>query len=127
MTPRHRGDLGSISVYSGSSAYYDYTTDYIGDLSTIIGRGFVVHELVDHGDGANCDATGSAGRRLMVCTIGWSQAVTVDAAPTGTVFPNAWSSIDCVNAMMSDSSAAVLRLSLAALVAFAVVLLSLLM
>jgi len=68
---RHEGDMGNLQDYSGNLGWYSYLNTRIPSMSRIIGRGVVLHETLDHGNGIGCDPnTGNAGARWATCVIG---------------------------------------------------------
>eukprot|EP01124_Arcella_intermedia_P028699 TRINITY_DN5896_c0_g1_i1.p1 TRINITY_DN5896_c0_g1~~TRINITY_DN5896_c0_g1_i1.p1 ORF type:complete len:363 (+),score=42.37 TRINITY_DN5896_c0_g1_i1:350-1438(+) len=114
-TVRHAGDLGSIRNFDASFGYYDYTVDYQNVASQhimkLVGRGIVVHALLDHGSDPSCGAeantTGAAGKRDYFCVIGYansvSQSLPADFLPSpempgGFVMNTTWENVPCSSA-----------------------------
>jgi len=98
---RHRGDLGNIQNYDGNVAWYRMDSSVLGSLSTIAGRGVVVHQTNDHGDGNGCDQAGSSGSRYAICTIGIADAALTIPTPTISI-NNDFNSQDCT-AVVDDN------------------------
>jgi Cu/Zn superoxide dismutase len=72
-TSRHYGDMGNITADSNGVAAFDKTFDLLtlNGVNSILGRGIVIHEKADDGQGA----TGNAGNKLGSCTIGYVSAL----------------------------------------------------
>eukprot|EP00324_Dicrateria_rotunda_P002983 CAMPEP_0206154060 /NCGR_PEP_ID=MMETSP1474-20131121/1078_1 /ASSEMBLY_ACC=CAM_ASM_001110 /TAXON_ID=97495 /ORGANISM="Imantonia sp., Strain RCC918" /LENGTH=416 /DNA_ID=CAMNT_0053552101 /DNA_START=43 /DNA_END=1293 /DNA_ORIENTATION=- len=66
---RHVGDMGNIQSFDGNVAWYDLVNNKIPNTASIVGRGIVVHQLVDSGAGAGC-VLGNSGSRYAIGTIG---------------------------------------------------------
>ena len=114
---RHRGDLGNIQNYDGSVAWYRMDSDVLGSLATIAGRGVVVHQTNDHGDGFGCDQAGSSGSRYAICTIGIADDAMTIPTPTVSINNN-FDSQDCaaIDDDSSDASVVAITMALVAMV-----------
>jgi len=107
----HLGDLGSIDRFSSSTPVYGIysnaimNTDLYWTIDNILGRGIIVHELVDHGNEPTCSgasANGAAGKRVYQCVIGLANPA--DQGPEYVLpvidtsqftFANTWTNIPC--------------------------------
>ena len=66
---RHAGDLGNLTADDAGNAHYEITVDNItlaGMHNPIIGRGVIVHAMIDDGG----QPTGNAGPRIAMGVIG---------------------------------------------------------
>ncbi len=71
---RHWGDLGNLVVDASGRAAVD-KTDKMIRLRGILGRGMIIHALVDQGPDAQ--PTGAAGKRVAQCVIGYANPARV--------------------------------------------------
>jgi len=74
VATRHLGDLGNVQSFDSSSGNGYYSASFpaaqFGNLTSVLGRGVVVHAGNDNGDGANCDQAGGSGARILWGVIG---------------------------------------------------------
>jgi len=93
---RHVGDLGNIQNYdSAGYAWYQYETPYLLPFPQIIGRAFVVHSDLDHGQGYGCTGdAGASGSRILFGVIGITDADRTPAVPIQ--IDNTWKDVPCL-------------------------------
>ena len=93
---RHVGDMGNVQNYDNSGVgWVSFKNELITSTSSIVGRGIIVHQTFDHGDGYGCNnATGDAGTRYGECVIGIA-ADTTNIPKVPIKIDNDWESVDC--------------------------------
>jgi len=101
-TPRHLGDIGSIQSFDGAGVgYYQATfpTAEVGTLSSILGRGIVIHALSDKGNGQGCDQAGGSGSRILWGVIGARNTAleSTVSVPGSVVIDNNYTPVPCVS------------------------------
>ena len=67
---KHQGDMGNIQSYDSSTgrAWYQLDNKLIETtISSLVGRGVVVHSVQDHGRGFGCDNSTGKKRKKLNC------------------------------------------------------------
>lgn len=88
-----------VSGYLGQGGWYRYTIDNIPDLHSLVGRAVVLHSDRDHGNGEDCDQSGTSGYRVSAGIIGIQnndQTMTMfPTVPDNLSFPDGWEPMSC--------------------------------
>lgn len=109
-TPRHLGDLGNVQSFDGNGVGYyqaSFSTDEVGTLSSIMGRGVVIHALNDKGNGNGCDQAGGSGSRILWGVIGAQNSAVAGSVsvPAAVTINNTYIAMPCVPVPSSNPSA----------------------
>lgn len=112
--PRHFGDLGMVQTFRDGFSWYEYPNDLLTSLNDLIGRSVVLHLTKDHGNGVDCDASGSSGSRVAFGVIGIPNTASVPVEiPVDLEIDNNWESTDCTSTGPPPPSSAYLARAVA--------------
>merc|ERR1712032_1675636 len=87
--------MGNVQSYdTDNTAWYRLENSQISSTGSIAGRGIVVHEGADNGNGFACGSSGNSGSRYAICVIGVaSDDITVPSPPI--FVDNSFEANDC--------------------------------